>query len=740
MRRVATALRPERLFMVVAALAAFSASACLFLFELVAGKALLPRFGGAPGVWTSCLAFFQLTLVAAYFHADRLIKTLSPRTQLVVQATVFIVAWAVTFVGLGASVTAQVSDALPRPLMVMVFLAGGVGPVFFTVATLAPLIAHWRTLMGDGRDAHWLYAAGNAGSFAVLLAYPLAIEPTAGLAWQMSLAGRCYIAVGLLTLMAGGLAATAWRSSPASGAPGALQPVAAALGWGQWLRWCVVAALPASWLSSVTTHATVEIAPMPLLWVVPLAVYLASFVIVFAPHGRALRRWEPLALCIAVGTTAWMLAGNVSEPAWPAVIGHLLAFFVVCVCLHGMLVDSRPDPSHLSSLYLAMAVGGACGGLFNALVAPAIFDAHHEFPLVVAATAALGPALLPSPRSLRRGLALVAAIVLGGLILGVPWLMSSRPAWLALLAATVGGSLIFLPGAERTLAFGLVLATTFFLDEKVHCVSHRTRTFFGVLRVCDDGNGPSRRLMHGGISHGVQLVSDDRDRRSTALSYYHPAGPLGSIFRGMEADQPPRRVGVAGLGVGTIASYAQPGQEFVFFEIDPAIVRIARDETLFTFLADCRGNVQLVVDDARLALEREADGAVDLLVIDAFTGDAVPTHLLTREAFALYGRVVGADGVLALHVSNKFIDFVPVVEALAADGGWMALRGRDDDVPPEYARSPSEWMALSRSLDTIKAIYANPTSDRWQWTPAARQPKDTPWTDDRAAVAEALRR
>jgi SAM-dependent methyltransferase len=204
--------------------------------------------------------------------------------------------------------------------------------------------------------------------------------------------------------------------------------------------------------------------------------------------------------------------------------------------------------------------------------------------------------------------------------------------------------------------------------------------------------------------------------------------------------RPIRRVGVAGLGVGTVAAYAEPGQEFVFFEIDPEVVRIARNPDWFTFLADCRGDVRVVVDDARLALSREPDAGLDLLVVDAFTGDSVPTHLLTREAVALYGRVLAADGVIALHVSNKYLDFVPVVERLAADGGWMALRGLDADVPAEFARSPSEWMVLGRSRDVIKAIYAAPTSDRWQWQPCAEEPSGRLWTDDHTAVAEALRR
>lgn len=737
-----TTSRREQVFMSLAVVAAFCSSACLFLLELIAGKYLLPRFGGAPGVWTSCLAFFQVSLVAAYFCADRLIRTLSPRTQLLAQAALFAAAWSITTMGLGASLAATLSGRLPLAVVVMAFLAVSVGPAFFMVATLAPLFAHWRTLWGGGRDAHWLYAAGNAGSFAVLAAYPTVIEPAAGLSRQASLAGQFFIVVGLLALLCGVLATRRWQNgadmSPPT--PGPLATSAEDLGVARWFGWAVLAALPASWLASVTTHATVEIAPIPLLWIVPLAAYLASFVIVFAPWGRSLRRFEPVALCVAVGVVAWMLAGNVSDPTWPVVTLHIAAFFVVCVCLHGMLVDARPPAERLSSFYLAMATGGACGGLFNALLAPAAFDAHHEFPLVVAATAALVPSMVAWGRPSRWGAVACAGLAIAAVLALAPWMPPTRSGWLALLGAVVATIVVSLRGRERAAVLAVLLVLTFFVDETVHRVSHRSRTFFGVLRVCEDSNGPSRRLMHGSITHGAQLVSNDPQRRGIALSYYHQAGPLGSIFRGMDAARPLRRVAVAGLGVGTIASYAQPGQEFVFIEIDPEVVRIARDAGWFTFLSDCRGEVRVVTDDARLALEREPDGSIDLLVVDAFTGDSVPTHLLTREALDLYGRKVGPDGVVALHISNKYLDFVPVVEALAADGGWMAIHARDADVPAEYARSPSEWMALSRSLDTIKAIYTRPTSDRWTWKPAAEKPSSLPWTDDRTAVADALRK
>jgi hypothetical protein len=727
----------------LAVAAAAAASACLFLLELVAGKALLPRFGGAPGAWVSCLAFFQLTLVAASAHADLLIRRHGPRLQLIAQATVFAVAAAMTPLGLAALARVHPESSLPLPLVVLLALAISVGPAFFAIAALAPLFGYWRSLWPDagrdratgGRAARTLYAAGNAGSFAVLASYPTLIEPRAGIGSQIDLATRLYLCVALLTVLVGWFTvAVARRAAPdARPAPGA------GVGQRAWWRWAFLAAVPASWLAAVTTRATVEVAPMPLLWIVPLAIYLASFVVVFSPMGRCLRSLEGPALLGAACLTTWLVTADIDEPIGWILTAHFLAFGVACIAIHGRLVDEQPAPERLSTFYLALATGGAAGGLWNALVAPAVFDAHHEFPLAIAAASGLAPAVFRwRPHQRLAAVAAVAALIAGCLV-AAPWVPLPRTGWLILLAVAVAALAATLAGVERALALFALALATFLVGEASRNVVRRERTFFGVLRVCESPNGPSRVLMHGGIRHGVQLLADDPERRRIPLAYYHEAGPLGSVFAGLDAVGRRGRVGVAGLGVGTVASYARPGDEFVFFEIDPAVARLAADTRWFTFLADCRGATRVVVDDARRALERETDGGLDLLVIDAFTGDSVPTHLLTREAFALYGRKLTAEGVLALHVSNKYLDFVPMVEAVAADGGWMGLVGRDVEVGADAARIPSEWIALSRSLDAVKAIYSRPTSDQWKWRPCAETTTRTPWTDDRTAVIEALR-
>ncbi len=709
--------------------------------ELLAGKVLLPLFGGAPSVWISCLAFFQAALVAASLHADRLIRRRGPRFQLAVQAAVFATAAAAAPAGLAlAAHWARPEAAVPLTLLVLATLAAGVGPVFFAVATLSPLYGHWRSLWPDARAAgagshaaYGLYAAGNAGSFAMLATYSTLLEPLAGISQQIDLAARLFLAVALLTLAVGGVTIR-FTGQPSTAA--ALPETA--VGWRQWLAWAALAAVPASWLASVTTYATVEVAPIPLLWVVPLAVYLASFVLVFSALGRRLSRFQGPALLVATGLAAWLVAADCSGPVGLVLSAHLAAFGVGCLCIHGILLDRRPATAELSSFYLALAVGGACGGLFNAIAAPLVFDAHHEFPLAIAAAAGLAPAVITCRWSTRLLAACAIVATLVGVLAAAPWIVLPRTGWLVLLALAVTVATVTLADGERALALCGLMLGTFFVGETAHQVLSRERTFFGVLRVCASPNGPSHVLMHGGIRHGIQLLADDPERRRIPLAYYNEAGPLGSVFAGLDALGRRGRVGVAGLGIGTLASYARPGDDFVFYEIDPAVARVAADTRWFTFLADCQGTARVVVDDARRALEREPDSSLDLLVIDAFTGDSVPTHLLTREAFVIYSRKLRPGGALALHVSNKYLDFVPVVEAVAAAGGWMGVYARDVDVGPEAARLPSEWIALSRALDTVQAIYSRPTSDRWTWRLCTESPTAVPWTDDRTAVIEAL--
>jgi len=694
----------DSIFGILALAAAGCGSAAVFLAELLAGKMLLPHFGGSPATWIVCLAFFQVTLVAAYAFSDLLAVRARPGPQIMVQAAVFGAAIIALVAGGGgpwAGRLADVATARFPGLAVAAELTTLIGLPFFAVASLGPLLAHWRCHWGgnaggepardepdepDGLAAYRLSVAGNAGSAAVLLAYPFLIEPLAGVGQQKELLLRLICVSGGLALACGWYAARARRQEKTQPVGSRASAEAAdvqrsePVPWRRRARWMLWAAIPASWLSGVTAHATVEVAPIPLLWILPLAAYLASLAIVFAPGGRRWARFDPWLLAVSVLVPIGLVAADVTTPGWIVMPLQMLAFFGGCLAIHGMLFDDRPVPRDLTGFYLALAIGGACGGLFNAVVAPLVFNARHEFPLALVAAAWLLPPLkIPGGRTLPS---FASGLVLAGILAaGALWADSQN---------------------------GLV---------------HRTRTFFGVLTVADDANGPSRNLQHGDIIHGVQLVSADPARRLTPLTYYHEAGPLGSIVDACRATGLFDRVGIAGLGIGTIAAYGEPGEEFTFFEIDPAVVRIAEDTRWFTFLAESRAQTRIVVDDARLALAREPDASFDLLVIDAFTGDSVPTHLLTREALALYDRKLRSGGCVALHISNRYLDFVPAVAALAADGTWLALVARDTRVLKDYARTASTWAVLGRDERRMATIAANPTSELYAWQPLRGDPR-----------------
>jgi len=688
----------HRIAVLLAAVAAACGSAALFLGELYAGKSLLPRFGGAPDTWVVCLAFFQGALVVAYGCTDMLVRRSSVRTQLIVQTTLLALAAVMLATGSPASRSADAMTGFSivgRPgLAVVGDLVMGIGVPFFALATLGPLLAHWRSHLGaaDELAAYRLSVAANAGSALVLILYPFAIETIAGLGQQREVLLRLVLVTMFVAATCGAyLAGTAAGDCRRPEGP-RVMPQAKTM-----LRWMLLAAIPASWLASVTAHATVEVAPIPLLWILPLAIYLGSLAFVFGPGGRSLARYEPWILGGSVVTTVSLLGGNVVDPPAVVLTLYLLAFFGACVALHGRLFDERPPVEDLTTFYLALAAGGACGGIFNAAIAPVVFNSRHEFPLAVIAAACLVPRLA-FQRPSARATSLLACV---GLVLG-----------------------------------GLLVAG-YLAADRVHGVIHRERSFFGVLEVCNDQNGRARTLRHGNIIHGVQLLDDRPDTRRIALAYYHANGPLGSVVASMRVTGGCRRVGVAGLGIGSIAAFAEKGDDYTFFEIDPAVARIARDPRWFTLLHTAPAAVRVVLDDARLALNREPTDVFDLLVIDAFTGDSVPTHLLTREALASYGRTVAPDGCIAFHVTNRYLDLVPIVAALAADAGWVGLVGRDGQGSRDRARFPSCWMVLGRDERRIEHIYAHPTADDWQWAVVLGNPRDV-WTDDRSPLAEAL--
>ena len=698
-----------------AAAAAFAAvvglgAFLLFTVELLLGKQLLPWFGGTSALWTTCLLFFQTALVLGYAWAHLLSARLCPRRQrdlhlLLVAAALALLAWhAARWPSpLTPPDTARPLDADAPTASVLALLVSAVGLPFVVLAATSPLVSAWFARARPGRSPYPLSALSNAGSLLALVCYPLLVEPFA------SLRAQGWLWTAAFAVEAAGLAAC----GIAAGKAGALAAVAALddelpPSRGRRAGWVGLAAVPSLMLVAVTSHLTQEVAAVPLLWTLPLALYLVSLIVCFARPALGSRvLWFPL-LALAAALAVFALQRELALGVRERVLLWCAILFVYGLAGHAELLRRRPGPGQLTSFYLAVAAGGALGAALPALAAPLVFDGYWELQIgVLAGPLALVVSWLADSRSplrdgeddedgpaaLQAGLAsLIALGVLGGWL---AWDVAGRRA-----------------GVERA-----------------------SRGFYGVLRVVREERGyadEALKLLHGQTAHGLQLQAAAGRRRPT--TYFGPTSGAGLAIERHPLRQAgePLRVGVIGLGVGTLAAYSRAGDTFRFYELDPAVARLSQGEhPLFTYLRDARGGLSLALGDGRLALEREPPQGFDVLVLDAFSSDAIPTHLLTREAFALYRRHLGERGVVAVHVTNRYVDLEPVVRGAARALGLRALH------VPSFERGvlwPSDWMLVS----------SDPWPEQDEAIGAASLPArglaDVLWTDDWSNLLRVLKR
>ncbi|HTC23852.1 MAG TPA: fused MFS/spermidine synthase [Gemmatimonadales bacterium] len=723
------------------ALAVFLSAALLFVVEPMVGKMVLPILGGAPAVWTTCLLFFQVALLLGYLYAHWLSRRLAPNRSAWLHLTLLALAAATLPVALPAA--EPTPEASPVRWLLLALVAA-VGIPFVLVAATGPLLQRWFSELDhpDAADPYFLYAASNLGSFAGLLAYPFLLEPFVSLARQRVAWSGAYAGL-ILTI---GVAALLLRRGATSPAQRGRSPTPEAEGAGvrPW-RWLLLAAVPSSLLLAVTTHVSTDVAAVPLLWVLPLALYLLSFVVTFArrpliPVGLA-GRWLPLAVLLCVSGQLWATGG----PIWLTLPLDYGLLFVAAVLCHGELARLRPAARRLTEFYLWVALGGALGGAFNAVVAPHVFTSVAEYPLAVAAVALLirWPARTTGPGGITTFV--VAVLALGvGLAYAGAWLDSPRviarvPSQLVLLnglalAAIIGALLLWRRRFDLLLAVGipLILGVAWIAEVRRPGVLLAARDFFGVYRVQDTRQG-FRVFFHGTTLHGLQPVAVRR--RLWPTSYYHPEGPFGDVLGGVAPPRPGRRVGVVGLGAGGAAAYVGPDESWTFYEIDPLVGRIAQDTTYFTYLTEAASRPRVVLGDARLSLARDPAARFDVLVIDAFNSDAPPVHLLTREALAVYMGRLAPGGLLLVNVTNRHLDFDPVVDALAADAGLVA-RVRDHAVTPAEIRRGaygSTWAVLARREEDLGGIAQDA-----RWKPP-RKGEGALWTDDFSNLVRRLR-
>jgi spermidine synthase len=660
----------------------FLSSFLLFLVQPLIARLILPWFGGSAAVWTTCMLFFQALLLAGYGYAHLLTRLSSKRLEAGIHTALLVAAIATLPIAPSeAWKPAGEDEPVSRILML---LGAAVGLPYFLLAATSPLLQAWFARARPGEDPYRLFAISNLASLIALVGYPFVVEPNLGGADQVRVWSWVFAGFAVLC------AAVAWLT------PRSVVEARVAAdrleGRSPYALWLALAATGSVLLLAVTNHLTQNVAAVPLLWLAPLTLYLASFVLAFegARWYQPRRLWPLILLWIA--GMAWLLVDSEWDFDLPVQLGvYLPGLFLGCLFCHGELYRLRPAPSRLTLFYLAVSAGGALGGLLVAVVAPIVFTGYYELGIGLAV------------------LAVLAAVRFADL---------NRVARYA--------SLAVLLGAAACAAYD-----GFRYHEDVRVAA---RSFYGVLRVKEYGvagdDAHLRRLVHGAIMHGEQYMHPTF--RNTLTTYYHEDSGIGAAIRSIRAK--PARVGVIGLGTGTIAAYGRRGDVYRFYDIDSRVMRVAQTE--FTYLKDSAAAIELALGDARLTLEREAPQGFDVLAVDAFSSDAIPVHLITREALGVYLKHVKPDGIVAFHVSNRFLDLIPVVARLAKEHEVHAVLVRDDpDEEIDHRRSRSDWVLVSRSTARLEreAIVdrgAEPAEDRPDWRT---------WTDDYSNLIQILK-
>ena len=739
----------------------------LFLVQPMIGRMLLPSLGGTPAVWNGCMVFFQAVLLGGYAWAHYGPSRLGMKNHMYMHLVLLVA------VGLFLPIQLNTDWAVPAESNPMGWLFGQlticVGLPFFVISSSAPLLQRWfsaSTKSTENNDPWFLYAVSNVGSLAALVAYPFVFERLLGLTDQ-----RLFWAIGFMVmgvLFVGCAWYTLRNSKRESLNALEAKQQTIALPWKKRLHYIVLAAIPSSLMLGVTTVVSTEVGSFPLMWSIPLALYLLTFVFVFAkrvvlPHALMIRLMPILLLAMPI-------LGSLNMCSSP--IGMLSlyfgTFFVTAMVCHGELARLRPDVSQLTEFYLMMSIGGVVGGIINSLVAPVLFTTILEFPLMLIAACLVLPGMARTTKSNETGLKhrlWIAPAVLAGMLLML-WVFSGSIVELSnplpsLLVFGIPALICFtMADTPRRFAFGfavMIFVCPYFINDRD--LISRQRGFFGVNEIASVQDGKFRMLVNGRTMHGLQR--SDQFESPDPLTYYHRQGPIGDVFA-LHGNQQ-RRVAVVGLGIGTIAAYSQPGQTFDFFEIDPVVCEIAQDQRYFNFLSSSKGRSNVILGDARIQLDviRKRNQATSdltaqrtqvslsedaiksqpadygLIVLDAFGSDSVPLHLLTVEAIELYLDLLDDHGLLAIHITSNFMDFEPVGVGITNSLGLHGLIRFDHPDTKEFeqtGRASSRYMLIARDKDQLKPFLNGETG----WQPL-NVSKELIWTDEHANVLDAMK-
>ncbi|HEY0844419.1 MAG TPA: fused MFS/spermidine synthase [Noviherbaspirillum sp.] len=671
----------------------FLSAFLLFQVQPVIGKVILPWFGGSAAVWSACLLFFQVVLLLGYLYAHWTSRLLAPRRQALLHALLLLASLSLLPLTPDARWRAAGSD--DPTWLIMGLLTVTIGLPYFLLSTTGPLLQAWFAREAAGIVPYRLFALSNLGSMLGLLSYPVLFEPALSMP-EMSVGWSAAYAV--FAVLCAALAMRAMRMATAVYEPDAhaaiARPSIASLS-----LWAALAACPTVLLMGVTSHLTQNVAPVPFLWVVPLALYLLSFILCFESEGWYRRKWYLPLFLVWLAVMQFDLIKPIStRGVWFPVVLYGSGLFVSCMLCHGELARMKPHPRHLTAFFLMIALGGAVGGSFVALAAPRLFNNYYELPAAAIVTALLIATIVDRDQAQAPGTLTAKSIL--------PKAMAVAIALISILAAI---------GIARQNSMHRVLV----------------RNFYGTLRVDDIvRNGvPERQLAHGAILHGTQLL--ESGKRNWPTSYYGDNGGAGMAILATRTPGGAQRVGVIGLGTGTVAAYGRAGDHYRFYEINPLVAELARRQ--FSYLSESPARIDIAMGDARQSLEREQPQQYDVLVVDAFSGDAIPVHLLTREAFAVYFRHVRQGGILAVHISNRNLDLAPVVKHASDHYGKVARLVEAERVECRKL-SKSSWVLISNDAETFGH---EAFSGRLQ--PLVPASMIRPWTDDYSSIYTILK-
>jgi spermidine synthase len=728
----------------------FISAALLFTLQPLFAKMLTPLMGGTPSVWNTALVFYQAALLLGYLYAHVIATRLKPRTQLYVHAGVL--AFGLLFLPIKVSGLVGAPDVSNAVGWTMAALALSLGGPIVAISATAPLIQSWRARLGDAVDPYRLYAASNLGSFIALAAFPFLIEPFIGAKVQAAVwsVGYVLLAVALVTAI--------W-TVPAD-SQSLTETSTKKTTWAERAKWIFYAAPPSALLVAVTTHLTTDVASVPLIWLPPLALFLLTFIVAFSAVGdRIAEAAAPLKFMVV-----FLLAAVMAAKLDDGLVGlgiHLAAFFLIVLCCHLELALNRPEPARLTEFYLWMSFGGVLGGAAAALLAPVLLNTTIEYQIALAAALAVAPWERANLKwALPAALLTIgAALLYQNLYEVATWLESTVPVksaggiadtpfWFSVLgvwrpefAASVLCAVLALAAmiAQRSAlivaAIGGVALLLPVIDQDSEAIKFRERSFFGVLEINDSGEAPTgwRFLSHGTTLHGVMSLDPNRNREP--MSYYYKETPIGVLYsEATEAKPETLHAGVIGMGMGSTTCYAKLGQKWTIFEIDDDVIKASMNPNLVGFINRCAPQITVVRGDARLKMAGQPNDWFDILLVDAFSSDAIPTHMITKEALSLFMSKMAPDGVLIVHISNRFLDLGQIVSDAANDLGFAVMEGnRDGEATNPNADTGVRAVIIAKTQARLDRYRGNP-----MWTMVGPSAQSHPWTDDHTDILRAL--